>query len=68
MMSADTQVELKGVDYGSFQVPPCRVCEAEGKHPLGIVGAIAMVKDDVLILQVKPNVVFFVRLAHLRLL
>lgn len=40
------KVELKGVDYNSFQVPPCRQCEAERREKLGIV---------------KPNVVFFVR-------
>ena len=39
------KVELKGVDYSSFKVPPCRQCEAERREKLGIV---------------KPNVVFFV--------
>lgn len=39
------QVELKGVDYSSFKVPPCRQCEEERREKLGIV---------------KPNVVFFV--------
>jgi hypothetical protein len=38
-------VELKGVDYSSFKVPPCRQCEEERREKLGIV---------------KPNVVFFV--------
>ncbi|KAK1922308.1 DHS-like NAD/FAD-binding domain-containing protein [Papiliotrema laurentii] len=40
----DGDVELHGVDYKSFQVPPCRACVAEGREKKGIV---------------KPNVVFF---------
>jgi NAD-dependent SIR2 family protein deacetylase len=45
VMELMRQVELKGVDYSSFKVPPCRQCEEERREKLGIV---------------KPNVVFFV--------
>ena len=44
------QVELNGVDYHSFQVPPCRMCEMEKQEKRGIV---------------KPNVVFFVSVCPL---
>jgi NAD-dependent SIR2 family protein deacetylase len=41
----DGDVELHGVDYTSFQVPTCKLCEDEKRSKAGIV---------------KPNVVFFV--------
>ncbi|WWC91974.1 uncharacterized protein L201_006927 [Kwoniella dendrophila CBS 6074] len=39
----DGDVELHGVDYRSFEVPPCKICE----------------KEKVKASMVKPNVVFF---------
>jgi hypothetical protein len=48
---ADGQVELHGVDYHSFVVPPCKACVAEKEAKAGVV---------------KPNVVFFVSAADRR--
>jgi hypothetical protein len=47
---ANAQVELHGVDFSKFTVPPCTVCASEG-HEKQVV---------------KPNVVFFVSLASSR--
>ncbi|OWZ38505.1 hypothetical protein LQV05_005514 [Cryptococcus neoformans] len=39
----DGDVDLRGANYNTFNVPSCRICEAEGEKPT----------------MVKPNVVFF---------
>lgn len=48
----DLQVDLRGVDFTSFRVPPCRSCTAEELSRTGII---------------KPNVVFFASYLHLLL-